>query len=77
MQSDDGNEKGLCEIAKTEGRMNMLDTSISNLEKSCAESNCEIAALTGGVAASTVALQQLDKDGVSASHVVRDNNIYV
>jgi len=63
-QADDDNKKEMCEmqIDKAEDDMKVLDTTISDLEKSVAEGKDEIATLTDEIAALTDGLKQLDKD---------------
>merc|ERR1719394_2430461 len=63
-QADDDSKKEMCEmqIDKAEDDMKVLDTTISDLEKSIAEGNEAIATLADEIAALTAGLKQLDKD---------------
>merc|ERR1719284_540328 len=63
-QADDDSKKEMCEmqIDKAEDDMKVLDTSISDLEKSIAEGKENIVTLTDEIAALTDGLKQLDKD---------------
>jgi len=63
-QANDDSKKEMCEmqIDKGEDDMKVLDTTISDLEKSIAEGNEAIATLADEIAALTAGLKALDKD---------------
>jgi len=63
-QADDDNKRELCQLQldKAEDDIKVLDTTVSDLEKSIAEGKDNIATLTDEIASLTEGLKQLDKD---------------
>jgi len=63
-QADDDNKRELCQLQldKAEDDIKVLDTTVSDLEKSIAEGKDNIATLTDEIASLSDGLKQLDKD---------------
>jgi hypothetical protein len=75
-QQDDSDKKEMCEMQldKAEDDLKVLETTISDLEKSMEEGKEEIATLTDEIAALTAGLKDLDKQVAEAMETRKEEN---
>merc|ERR1719183_2319129 len=75
-QADDDSKKEMCEMQldKAEDDLKVLETTVSDLEKSMEEGKEEIATLTDEIAALTKGLEELDKSVKEAMETRKEEN---